>query len=371
MRARRAGPWGRPRGKSGKAQKKPARRSATKRRKPARRWAVRPRKAPRNSSARSRARNKLFAPSDTRQDAQVRADALDLANLQCRGLRQIGQLPQMEHAPARIADDTRREVDEQLVYHACLEQRAVQLRSRLHVNLVEFPPRELLHQLEQLDLAGVVRDDRDFGSRPFQRCGPLRIGHRADDERLPFLEEARGRRRLEFRIYDDLERLPGRIDAAHGELRVVVPNRAETRENRASASAPAMPVGPRRLARDPLAFSVRERSAAVQARRDFHAHPGPSASHARKETDVELTRLFFSQPVLNRDSRGAQFREADSRDLRIRILNCRHHAPDTAIDDRVRAGRSAEQALVESYSAYLAANQSAKPDICSARNVTL
>ena len=101
-----------------------------------------------------------------------------------------------------------------------------------------------------------------------------------------------------------------------------------------------MPVDPRGLARDPLAFSVRERSAAVQACSDFHAHPGPSASHAREKPDVELACLRFSQPLLDRDSRGAQFREAGSRDLRIRILNRSHHTRYAGIDDGVRARRS-------------------------------
>src|SRR6266480_737509 len=61
-----------------------------------------------------------FAPSDTRQDAQVRADAFDLADLQCACLRQLGDLWQMEHSPPRIADHARREVDEELVHHARL-----------------------------------------------------------------------------------------------------------------------------------------------------------------------------------------------------------------------------------------------------------
>src|SRR5712671_201649 len=155
-RARPAGPSGRPREKSGKAQKKPARKSATRRRRPARPWAGRPRKGPRNSSAPSRARNRLSAPSSPRQNAQVRADTFDLANLQGRGPRQLGDLRQMEHPPARIADHARRKIDEQLVDHARLQERAVQLRSRFDVDLVELPPCELLHQLEQLDLAAVV-----------------------------------------------------------------------------------------------------------------------------------------------------------------------------------------------------------------------
>src|SRR5258708_40275640 len=46
----------------------------------------------------------LFAPSDTRQDAQVRADALALADLQCPPPRQPGDLGQMEHPPPRITD---------------------------------------------------------------------------------------------------------------------------------------------------------------------------------------------------------------------------------------------------------------------------
>src|SRR6267154_1923833 len=167
--ARPAGPSGRPREKSGKAQKKPARKSATRRRKPARPWAARPRKGPKNSSARSRAKNRLSAPSSPRQDAQIRADALDLADFQSARPRQLGDLRHMEHPPARVADHARRKIDEQLVDHARLQERAVQFRTSLDVDLVELPPRELLHQLEQLDFAAVVRDYHDFGPRLLQR----------------------------------------------------------------------------------------------------------------------------------------------------------------------------------------------------------
>src|SRR6267143_1334058 len=83
------------------------------------------------------------ASSNPRQDAKVLADALDLADFQCRASRKLGQLRQMEHAPARIADQAGSKVDQQLVHHTRLEKRAVQLRSRLDVDLVEFPPREL------------------------------------------------------------------------------------------------------------------------------------------------------------------------------------------------------------------------------------
>src|SRR5882762_6334335 len=281
------------------------------------------------------------APSDPRQDAQVRADTLDLANLQGCGPRQLGDLRQMEHPPARIAYHARRKIDEELVDHARLEERAIQLRSRLDVDLVELPPRELLHQLEQLDLAAVVRDDHDFGPRLLQRGDPLRIVYRADNERLPLLQEARGRRCLEFRIDDDLEGLPGRVDAAHVELRVVVPHRAEAGENRAGARAPAMAVLARGLPGDPLALAVGERSAPVEARRDLHAHPEPPARHTGEKPDVELARLLLHQPLFDRNTRRAQLCKARARDLRIRVLDRRHHALDVRLDDCIDARRCA------------------------------
>src|SRR5207248_7971803 len=122
---------------------------------------------------------------------------------------------------------------------------------------------------------------------------PFRIVPRADGDRLPRLEEARRRGRLEFRIDDDLERLPRRIDTAHVELRVVVPHRAEAGQDRAGARPPAMPVCASRFAGDPLALAVRERGAAVEARGNLHAYPGPAAGHPRDESDVEFARFVF------------------------------------------------------------------------------
>ena len=96
-------------------------------------------------------------------------------------------------------------------------------------------------------------------------------------------------------------RLPRRRDRAHGELRVVLPHGADAGEDRAGARAPAMAVGARGLAGDPLALAVRERRAAVEARRDLHAHPRPAARHARDEADVQLARFVGQQPDVDGD----------------------------------------------------------------------
>ena len=209
------------------------------------------------------------------------------------------------------------------------------------MNLVQLAPRELLHQLEQLDFAVVVADGDHLGARRLERRDFPFLVHRAHDQRLAFLQQARGRGRLEFRIDDDLERLPGRIDAAHVELRVVVPDGAEASQERAGARPPAMPVLPRCFSGDPLALAVGERGAPVEAHRDFHAHPRPAARHAGDEANVELARLVLHRPALDRNPCCAQLGEARTCDPRIRILNRRHHASDAGIDDRVSARRGA------------------------------
>src|SRR2546426_9043383 len=52
-----------------------------------------------------------------------------------RAARKLGQHRQMEHAPARIANQAGSKVDQQLVHHTRLEKRAVQLRDRKSTRL--------------------------------------------------------------------------------------------------------------------------------------------------------------------------------------------------------------------------------------------
>src|SRR5581483_9458174 len=118
-------------------------------------------------------------------------------------------------------------------------------------------------------------------------------------------------------------------------------HRPDAREDGAGARPPRVSVASRGLARDPLALAVRERGAPVETRRDLHPRPGPSARHARDETDVQLARRFLHETLLDADAGRAQLREARARDLRIRVLHGGDDAGDAGRDHRVGARRRA------------------------------
>jgi hypothetical protein len=178
-----------------------------------------------------------------------------------------------------VADQRGGEIDQELVDMAFTHQRAVQLPTGFDVDLVHPTACELSEQRVEIDLARFVRHRDDFGACGAQRVRARPIVYRRGDERSG-AEHACARRGLEAAVDDDSHRLSRRFDLAHRELRIVVFNRAYARQHRARTRAPAMAVGARLRSGDPLAAPVRECGLAVEARRDFHAHPRPPARHA-------------------------------------------------------------------------------------------
>ncbi len=141
-----------------------------------------------------------------------------------------------------------------------------------------------------------------------------------------------------------MQRLARRSDAAHGELRIVLPHGADAGHHRARARAKAVPVGARRLAGDPLALAAGERGAAVEARRHLHPHPRAAARHPRNEAGVELARLALHEPDLDRDAGLAQPRRA-VRGVRIGVGHRGDDARDAGGNQRLGARRRAARVV--------------------------
>ena len=104
----------------------------------------------------------------------------------------------------------------------------------------------------------------------------------ASAHRLRGRARAHGR---QARIEHDAQRRHERrvVAQAHGEMRIVDQHGARAGEDRAGACAPLLHVAPRGFAADPLRIAGGQRAAAVEARRELHAHPRTPAFDAREE----------------------------------------------------------------------------------------
>src|SRR6185369_895806 len=276
------------------------------------------------------------------QQAQVVADASDVDERETECVVEPRERRKRGEA-ATVAEQLRRDVDEQLVDETGGEQRCVELLAGLDVQLVDLAPAEVGDHRREVDLAARRRRERDLGAVRFERATPRAVVDRRVDEHLSRRrEDARGGRRLEARIDDHAQRLAHRLDEAHVEPRVVVAHGADARQHRSGALAPGVAVGARRRAGDPLARAVGERAAAVERNRDLHAQPRPAALHPGHEADVELARSGGRGVVpLDRDSGGSETRRAFAGDERIRVAQRDDDAADPGGDERVGARRRA------------------------------
>ena len=153
-------------------------------------------------------------------------------------------------------------------------------------------------------------------------------------------EHARIGGKLAVSINHDLQRLPRRLDRAHGQSRIVLQHGADPGEDRAGPRTPAMPVGARCLAGDPLALAVRERGPPVEARRDLHAHPRSAFGEPFDPADVQLTRFVLEQSCSHGDARRLELRGTAAGES-VRIAHRGHDARHARGEQRVGTRRRA------------------------------
>ena len=150
-------------------------------------------------------------------------------------------------------------------------------------------------------------------------------------------------RRAQPAVEDHAQRRRERLafGQAHGEPRVIGQHGAAAAEDRRAARAPALHVGTRRLAGDPLRLAAGQRGAAVQAHRQLHPHPRAAALDPAEEADVEFARRLAHQAGVDGDAGSAQKARAAAVDLRERILGGDHHPLHACGNQRIGARRRA------------------------------
>ena len=130
---------------------------------------------------------------DARQHAQIIADARHVVERQRDAIGQPRQaVPELGDAPRRIAQQARREVEQELVDHARREQRAVELAARLDVQLVDAARAQLPHQRDEIDAAIGIRQHQHLDAGRPERIALAR----RHDQRAGAGEHLRRRRRL-------------------------------------------------------------------------------------------------------------------------------------------------------------------------------
>ena len=82
-----------------------------------------------------------------------------------------------------------------------------------------------------------------------------------------------------------------------------------------------------------------EAGLAVGRHRELEQHLRPAFAHAADVAGVGARRRLGAEPDLDRDAAARAAGRAPARDLRIGILQRRHHARDAGADDGVGAGR--------------------------------
>ena len=295
-----------------------------------------------------------------RDHAQVVADALArrATRRASRAASDAQRRLALEHAARRVAEQRRREVEQQLVDEPRVEQRAVELRAGLDVQFVDAAPRERVHQRRQVDAAAArpaAASDVDVAGHAGLRSPAVTISA------LPRGEHARRRRRLPVPVDDDAQRLPRRRDIARtvscGSSCSTVPTPVRIAQARARHAWPSA------RAAAPVIHWLSpfdERRAAVEAGGELHAHPRPAARHARDEADVEFARLVLAQAEVDVDAGRAQA-VAAMRLLRIGIAHRGDDARDAGGQDRVDARRRAAVALHGSSVTYSVAPRGSWP----------
>jgi hypothetical protein len=199
--------------------------------------------------------------------------------------------------PCPGADQARRQVDQQLVDAAFAHQRGVQLApASTCSSLISRRPSSSIS-------AGRSTLPAALGSRMIScpaRAAPLPCPHRAAPRRSSTARPAGCARRgdLEPAVDDHAARLARRVDAAHGQLRIVGLDGADAGQDRAGAGAPGVAVGARLRAGDPLALAAVQRRGAVQAGRRLQAHPRPAARMREKKPIFSSCAGSASSPVL-------------------------------------------------------------------------
>ncbi len=167
-------------------------------------------------------------------------------------------------------------------------------------------------------------------------------------------------------VNDDFQRLSRRWHRTHIELRIVLFDRADAGKNRARPGAPAMTVGARLLTCDPLTDAIGKRGAAVEAGRDFHAHPWASRLNALYPANIEFARLAFERAEFNLYAGTAQtFRTAGGG--LVRVAHGGDNARYARVDQCIGAGRSSP-VMIAGFERYI---DGGAPHVVSARHRVL
>ncbi|KAG0163496.1 hypothetical protein DFQ30_011482, partial [Apophysomyces sp. BC1015] len=224
------------------------------------------------------------------------------ASIECRRRLQV------EHAGG-VAEQARRDVQQQLVDAALAQQRAIERVAGFDVQLVDAALGEQVQRGRQIDLAGPIRQREHFRTGCAQRMRAWReltVIACADHERRRAGQDSGAQRHVESAVDQHAQRLARRIHRAYRHVRVVLAHRADAGEDRACAGAPCMPVSARGAGGDPLALAARQCGAPVQCRRELEPDPRNAARHPRHETDIQLLGLVREQPAAHVDARVAQ-----------------------------------------------------------------
>ncbi len=243
-------------------------------------------------------------------------------------------------AAGGIAQHQRRDVKQQFIDALLLDQGAGERRAGLHQHLVDTRLAQLREDPREIHPAG-SRAPLDARAARDECRGALRIRGRGEDPHALLacaVKHPRPRRCLKVAVENDPQRLAHlRAARPHREHRVIGQDGADTGENRRTACAPALYIRARRLARDPLAATVAQGGAAIQAHGEFQAHQRHAQPHALDEAGVEVRGLAFQQTRLHLHAGLAQPLRAAALDLPVRVADRIDHAGDAGLDQRLAA----------------------------------
>ena len=216
--------------------------------------------------------------------AQVGADALDAVEIEPRRAGRATRARRRRSAMPRAGSPSsaRREIEQELVDESGGEQRAVEPRARLDVHLVAAARAPA----PRISAARSTRPAPSGSASTSVVAGQPRLRAPAVTTSAPppastFAAGRRLRRAGRRRRAAAAAASRPRARSAAGSSSRTVPMPVSTAQARARQR---VAVGARRLAGDPLAVAVRQRGAAVEARRHLQPHPRPAARHAARRS---------------------------------------------------------------------------------------
>ena len=243
---------------------------------------------------------------------------------------------------ALVTQQQRRDEDHQFIGQALAQEGGDDAPAALDQQMGPLSSAQLLQQRTQVDSPPPARQGKHLRTRSRQGAGHVGRGilarghdHGGEFERL---KQPAGRWDLQVGVEDDAGGLSAGA-AAVGQLRVVVPDRADAHAHAVAHAAEPVHAPPGRGARDPLAVAGVGGDPPVEALGPLADDPGPGGGAELDVGGEQAAGLVLHDSGDDLDPAAAQRRQALAADVFVGVFHGCDHPGDLRLEDGFGAGR--------------------------------